>query len=86
MSDDVYDAQLEDGLEVVKEFVPARTRRAVYAGASILGYLLAAAVVGFVTAGVDVPVALAVALAVLGSLMGPIGQLAASNTPAPLQE
>jgi hypothetical protein len=83
MSDDQV---LEGGLEVAKEFIPARTRRAVYAAASILGYLLAAAVVGFVTAGADVPVALAVALAVLGALVGPIGQLAASHTPLPLPE
>ena len=61
-------------------FAAARTRRALYAGASILGYLLAAAVVGFTVAGVDVPTALAVALAVLGALVGPIGQLAANNT------
>lgn len=74
------DDELGTGLEVAKEFIPPRARRAVYAGASILGYLLAAAVVGCSVAGVDVPDALAVALAVLGALMGPIGQLAATNT------
>ena len=78
------DQQLGDGLEVAKEFIPARARRAVYASASILGYLLAAAVVGFTAAGTEVPTALAVALAVLGALLGPIGQLAATNTPVPL--
>ena len=77
------DEDLVAGLEVAQEFIPARARRALYAAASILGYLLAAAVVGFAAAGADVPTALAVALAVLGALVGPIGQLAAANTPAP---
>lgn len=68
------------GLEVAKEFLPARVRRGTYAAVSILGYLLSAAVVGFTVAGVDTPTGLAVSLAVLGALTGPIGQLAASNT------
>jgi hypothetical protein len=80
MSDQQAMDDYADGLEVAKEFIPARTRRAVYAAASILGYVLAAAVVGFTVAGVDVPTAVAVALAVLGALVGPIGQLAAANT------
>ena len=46
--------------------------------------LLAAAVVGFAAAGAQVPTALAVALAVLGALLGPIGQLAATNTTVPV--
>lgn len=75
--------QLEIGLEVAKEFIPPRARRALYGAASILGYILAAAVVGFAAAGQDVPTALAVALAVLGALLGPIGQLAAANVPMP---
>lgn len=77
------DVQLEVGLEVAKEFLPARVRRGVYALASIVGYLLAATVVGFAAAGESVPTGLAVALAVLGALLGPIGQLAASNTKVP---
>lgn len=72
------------GLEAAKEFLPGRLRRGIYATSSVLGYVLAAAVVGFVAAGAAVPVGLAVALAVLGALVGPIGQLAASNTPIPL--
>lgn len=71
---------LGEGLEVAKEFLPPRVRRGIYAAASILGYLLAAAVVGFAAAGEGVPSWLAVALAVLGALLGPIGQLAATNT------
>lgn len=78
------DMQLDTGLELAKEFLPPRVRRAVYAAASLIGYLLAAAVVGFAAAGQEVPTGLAVALAVLGALLGPIGQLAATNTPVPL--
>lgn len=69
-----------EGLLVAREFIPARARRALYALGSICGYLLSAAVVGFTVAGVDTPLPVAVALGVLGALMGPLGQLAAANT------
>lgn len=75
------DGSMAGGLEVAREFIPRPARRGLYAGASIIGYLLSAAVVGFTVADVPVPVPLTVALAVLGALLGPIGQLAASNTP-----
>ncbi len=84
--DDTNDELIEVGLEVAKEFIPARVRRGVYAAASILGYLLAAAAVGFAAAGATVPTALVVALAVSGALMGPIGQLAAANVPTDLPD
>lgn len=73
------------GLEVAREFIPRAARRALYAAASIVGYLLSAAVVGFTVADVPVPTPLTVALAVLGALLGPIGQLAASNVAPPTQ-
>lgn len=76
--------ELASGLLVAREFIPARVRRAVYALGSVCGYLLAAAVVGFTVAGVETPLPLAVALGVLGALMGPLGQLAAANTPRDL--
>ncbi len=72
-----------DGIAVARELIPARIRKALYAGASLLGYGLAAAAVGLTTAGVAVPEAVTVSLAVLGALTGPLGQLAASNTPTP---
>lgn len=68
-----------DGLSVARELIPARVRRWIYASASLVGYALAAVAVGMETAGVDVPTAVTVALAVLGSLTGPLGQLAAAN-------
>lgn len=75
-----HEDELVTGLEVAKEFIPVRTRRLLYAAVSILGYLLSAVAVGFAAAGADIPVAVIVALAILGALIGPIGQLAASNT------
>ena len=78
------------GLAVARELIPARIRRGLYAAASLLGYALAAVVVGITAAGIAVPAPVTVALAVLGSLMGPLGQLAAVNTtnatPLPLDE
>lgn len=71
---------LSAGLDVAKEFIPRRVRRLLYASTSIVGYLLLAVVAGFAAADVAIPKALVIALAVLGSLTGPIGQLAASNT------
>ena len=69
-----------DGLDAARELIPARARRTLYAAGSLAGYALAAAAVGFTAAGTDVPQGVGVALAVLGALMGPLGQLAASNT------
>lgn len=72
----------QEGLLVAREFIPARVRRAVYAAAALAGYALTAAAVGFAAAGATVPTPVPVALGVLGSLIGPLGQLAAVNTPA----
>lgn len=77
-----YEPELSSGLEVAKEFISSRVRRAIYAIASILGYLLSATAIGFASAGYDVPVAVLVSMAVMGALIGPIGQLAATNTPS----
>jgi hypothetical protein len=72
-----------DGLTVARELMPPKVRRWLYAGASLLGYVLGAVVVGYAALGTeDVPEGIPVALAVLGALMGPLGQLAASNTPS----
>lgn len=75
-----------DGLAVARELIPARIRKAIYAGASLIGYLLAAVVAGMASAvamGVidSIPSGLSIALAVLGALTGPLGQLAAANVP-----
>lgn len=75
-----YEGELSNGLEVAKEFLPPRARRLVYACVSILGYLLGAAAIGFAAAGVGIPTGIIVATSILGYLIGPIGQLAASNT------
>jgi hypothetical protein len=70
-----------DGLTVARELIPPKVRRGIYAAASLLGYALGAVVVGYATPG-DLPEYVPVALAVLGALMGPLGQLAATNTPS----
>lgn len=72
--------QYFDGLEAAKEFIPPKFRRFLYASLSVFGYLLGAIAVGFTATGGDVPQALVVAMAVSGFLLGPIGQLAATNT------
>lgn len=69
------------GLDVARELIPAHVRRWIYAGVSLAGYALAAIAVGLTTAGVDVPTSVTVALAVLGAMTGPVGQLAATNVP-----
>lgn len=74
------------GLDVARELIPATARRWIYAGISILGYALGATAVGVTAAGQDVPTFVTVALAVTGFLAGPVGQLAAANTPRPLPE
>ena len=71
-----------DGITAARELIPARIRKAIYAGAALLGYGLAAVAVGLTTAGAAVPEAVTVSLAVLGALTGPLGQLAATNVPA----
>ena len=72
-----------DGLTVARELLPAKVRRGIYAGASLAGYALGAVVVGYATLGTEtLPEYVPVALAVLGALMGPLGQLAATNTPS----
>jgi hypothetical protein len=78
-----------DGLTVARELIPPKVRRGIYAAASLLGYALGAVVVGYASAVVvgyatpgDLPEYVPVALAVLGALMGPLGQLAATNTPS----
>ncbi len=72
-----------DGLTVARELISPKVRRWLYAGASLLGYVLGAVVVGYAALGTEaLPQAVPVALAVLGALMGPLGQLAASNTPS----
>lgn len=72
-----------DGLAVARELIPAKVRKAIYAAVSLAGYGLSAVAVGMVAAGAAVPEAVPTALAVLGALTGPLGQLAASNTPSP---
>lgn len=76
MSDD-----LTGGLEVAREMIPAVVRRGMYAAASLASLALTAAVVGFTAAATSVPVAVTIALSVIGSLAGPLGMLAAVNTP-----
>jgi hypothetical protein len=72
-----------DGLTVARELIPAKVRRGIYAAASLVGYALGAVVVGYATLGTEaLPEFVPVALAVLGALMGPLGQLAATNTPS----
>ena len=70
-----------DGIAAARDLIPAPIRKAIYAGAALLGYTLAAVAVGLTTADVPVPEAVTVALAVLGGLAGPLGQLAAANVP-----
>lgn len=79
-SDDYESVQVEGQLEMAAEFIPARRRRLIYVVLSLLGYLFGATAVGFTAAGSGVPSAVVVALAVLGFLIGPAGQLAAVNT------
>jgi hypothetical protein len=71
------------GISVAGEFIPARWRRLIYAAASLFGYALSAVAVGFAAAAEETPSWVGVSLAVLGFLMGPLAQLAASNTPVP---
>lgn len=68
------------GIDVARELIPARVRRGLYAASSLAGYGLAATAVGMTAASGEVPQWVTVALATLGALIGPIGQLAATNT------
>jgi hypothetical protein len=72
--------EYQAGLEVARDVIPARVRRWIYALASLVGLVMTAVVVGFTTAGVEVPSWVTLTLAVLGALMTPLGLLAAANT------
>lgn len=67
-------------LQVVKEMLPPRIRRWMYVVIALSSILLSAILVGFASSSYGVPEWLTIALAVVGSLAGPFGFLAANNT------
>lgn len=67
----------------LKELLPPDVRRKAYIVFAIVGALLTATGVGFAAAGVVAPAALAVAVAVYGSLGTAFGFVAGSNVVAP---
>lgn len=67
---------------MLKDILPARYRAIVYRLYSVVGLLVGAIQVGFVTAAVAQPVALTVTVAVLAYLGIGLGFVAAANTPA----
>lgn len=70
------------GMDVVREVLPARVRRVVYAAYVIVGVIVTAVAAGFAFAG-DVPTWVGVTMAVMGSLTIPMAALAVVNTKAP---
>jgi protein-S-isoprenylcysteine O-methyltransferase Ste14 len=68
---------------LIKEYMPARWRKSIYAAYAIVGVLIGAIQVGFAAADIGQPGWLTVALAVYAFVGGAIGLTAKSHTPKP---
>lgn len=66
---------------MLKDILPPEKRKLFYAIFALVGVVLGATTVGFTAAGVAVPAAVKVALAVYGFLGGAFGATATANTP-----
>lgn len=76
-------ASFDGNLDIVKEVIPPLYRKIAYAITSIVAIALSALLAGFAAVG-EVPDWVTVGLAIVGSLAGPIGFLAANNTVVPV--
>lgn len=68
---------------MLKDIIPAQSRKKVYAAVALIGFILGAIQVGYAAAEVGQPVWLVVAFAVYGFTAAATGAAAAGNTPAP---
>lgn len=66
---------------IIKENLPAKWRKVIYATYAILGVVIGATQVGFAAAEVGQPVWLTVTLAVYAFVGGAVGLTATSHTP-----
>lgn len=67
--------------EIIKDMLPSRWRKVVYAAYAIAGVVIGAIQVGFAAAELTTPVWLIVTLAVYAFIGGAVGLTATSHTP-----